>query len=815
MTNLSASLTLRPTRIGFLVDPQDIVSLRKIFQACACLWGGVFNPIIPVCETLPEAWRERHPSLDPSAQELTSGYRRFFEPDVFVEAQNGLAQRGGIKTRDLDFGQPSVIGLDTFFGMDGERENGVPLGTEVFHIYKRLYESEFQFVPRHERRVAVFEGDSAFVEASFGGFPTSGPLSYLSKAYADAFDPVKLIPTGEHWVKVIREDFLTPLYFTRENLKRDRDGWDEPTLFIVDPTSPLDLVDLWNIRNFHSRILPINLEWLSEAKDFVTDFLRANYRPLPSNPNGAMIQTTIQFGRSIPAEQVTATIAEAGLSTLSGAPVKFKTGYDRIWDLNRDEFIVRRRRPRVSASTIDLELAVSEIDGDISCRFMSLAPDFSPTYGDGSARWVNVLKFSNYGRDDTLALMLPSSFTDEHGPKLRVGGAIIASREGFVLPQQYKEQGEYLQLLTGQQALIQWLASQGVNAEASDPGRIADQIISSLHGLRGARLIADRDTIRLLDEMSKSVRKYVDGKLEEFPDRSIAVQRWRNLVDRRKTAPFGHGISLDRFIKANVLRLGLVLECPNCRKKNWFGIEGLREQLTCERCLKSYAFPQGGLDFGRTPWQYRVIGPYSVPNYAEGAYATVLALNVFANGLGTEPARLTSSTGLKFKIGDANPFEVDFTFWYQRTNVLDFDEEPVLVFGEAKSFAVESFKQEDLERMWKLAGHFPGAFLVFAALKDDLSDIEKSEIARLATWGRELLADGRPRAPVIVLTGTELFVAWRVTQAWKALGGDRAKFAEVQRVRLANLWHLAELTQQIYLGLPDPYAPPSAPRTVV
>jgi hypothetical protein len=102
--------------------------------------------------------------------------------------------------------------------------------------------------------------------------------------------------------------------------------------------------------------------------------------------------------------------------------------------------------------------------------------------------------------------------------------------------------------------------------------------------------------------------------------------------------------------------------------------------------------------------------------------------------------------------------------WYQRSELFDHNEEPVLAFGEAKSFAVDSFKAEDIARMRKLAEKFPGAFLVFAVLKDALSEPEKAEIAALATWGRELLDDGRPRAPVIVLTGTELFSEWPVKQ---------------------------------------------------
>src|ERR1700734_261907 len=89
-----------------------------------------------------------------------------------------------------------------------------------------------------------------------------------------------------------------------------------------------------------------------------------------------------------------------------------------------------------------------------------------------------------------------------------------------------------------------------------------------------------------------------------------------------------------------------------------FGIENLKEQLACERCLKTFAFPQGSLNFQQTPWQYRVVGPYTVPNYAEGAYSTVLALTEFARRLGSDHPKLTYATGLDFKIGEDVPFEV-------------------------------------------------------------------------------------------------------------------------------------------------------------
>jgi hypothetical protein len=109
--------------------------------------------------------------------------------------------------------------------------------------------------------------------------------------------------------------------------------------------------------------------------------------------------------------------------------------------------------------------------------------------------------------------------------------------------------------------------------------------------------------------------------------------------------------------------------------------------------------------------------------------------------------------------------------------------------------------------MWKVAEKFPGAFIVFATLKDELSETEKSSIGELAMQGRVGLENGKPRSPVIVLTETELFASWDLARAWKGKGGQHARFADPS-VHLDNLWTLAQLTQQLYLGLPDPWTHP-------
>ena len=74
----------------------------------------------------------------------------------------------------------------------------------------------------------------------------------------------------------------------------------------------------------------------------------------------------------------------------------------------------------------------------------------------------------------------------------------------------------------------------------------------------------------------------------------------------------------------------------------------------------------------------------------------------------------------------------------------------------------------------------------------------------LATWGREYLDERRQtRAPVIILTGTELFASFSLYETWKKKGGRHAQLGQIVRGRTGNLRVLADLTQQLYLHMPS------------
>ena len=83
VSDLSATIRLRPTRIALLVRPVNLPAIRTFMRICTCLWGGVYNPIIPIFRPQPKDWRTELPELMTGA-EIARGYVEFFEPDAFV-----------------------------------------------------------------------------------------------------------------------------------------------------------------------------------------------------------------------------------------------------------------------------------------------------------------------------------------------------------------------------------------------------------------------------------------------------------------------------------------------------------------------------------------------------------------------------------------------------------------------------------------------------------------------------------------------------------------------------------------------------------
>ena len=354
-------------------------------------------------------------------------------------------------------------------------------------------------------------------------------------------------------------------------------------------------------------------------------------------------------------------------------------------------------------------------------------------------------------------------------------------------------------MVSGTKALNTWFNDNKITATLSDAGRSTQQIIQTLGGFWGVGKIAKPGIVKLLDEMSRKPLT-----------RSVHYDEFRQKIKKAVGKSIWRYKEFETLVERNAVELGLELKCAKCGSWGWHSIKHLDYSLICDLCLQKFNFPITNPGSSQCcKWAYRVIGPFALPDYAKGGYASALSIRFFSDVIGKmDRVGVTWSTGQELSLGNGKKIESDFILWYQRKQMFGTDYPTEIVFGEAKSFGKDVFKDEDVNKMKALGEAFPGAVLVFATMKDagELSKEEIGRIRKLAEWGREYDEEkDQTRAPVIMLTGTELFVDPPLEHVWKEKGGKHAQLIApaYMSVRLDNLRILADLTQQLYLDMPS------------
>lgn len=788
MKQITVANRLRPVRFGFLVRPDRSQSLQRAFEVCTSLWGGKYNPMIPIFARVPRWWDRRGHHFD-SASQITNGYLDFFEPDLLVETERGLAE-------GLGYSANRVLSIDDILphGAGFDRSGH---GQSVFNLFEHLHQTEFQFSRRHPHDIVnVAAKSKRFAPLSaclFGKFPTDSNLQYLDKAFNEAFDPLKVPLDGDALLALFEKGFTSALRMGHHGVEVDYHDHNDPALFVLDALQPRDLIDFWNLRATRREVLPIPVQWLPQLTEFCRRCVARTYRPLPGNPNGVMIRATVMFSRSIPSADIQRLHTEHFRVDVADANV-LQDWYPPIWR-ETPSWVVGNPRPTLTAKEVRTEITVGSGSED-RIRFETLAPEFAARFA-GENRWANVIRLEDWTSEDRLALVFPTDSRDPKFPHFGWGReGLIPTTEGLVHIPTFRGMAATWDLTDGTTAVIAWLKTQGIEAVSSSAGRVTQQVIHTLGGFWGVRCIANAETVKYLNEISRRPGH-----------RSAHHQEFRNRIKGFSRGDVWRDRSFEGLVERGAVQLGLELKCTKCANWSWHVLSGLGYEMTCEFCRRGFPFPVIEPSVaGNARWAYRLVGPFALPNFAEGSYAAALALRFFAATLAHhDKAGVTWSGGLELRMQDKR-LEADFVLWYQRKQLLKNDLPTDVVFGEAKSFGADAFQADDVDRLKQLALVFPGSILVFATMKTaaELSEAEVSRLRRLAEWGRESIEGrGKSRAPVVVLTAVELFAPRSLSSSWQDASSRHAELIAPAWRSAESLRQLADMTQQLYLSMPS------------
>ncbi len=785
MNNIRVDIRLRSIRFGFLVRPDDKENALEIFRINTCLWGGMFNPIIPCFKSIPSWWK-REDFQFKNPKQIINGYLDFFEPDFLVEAEEGLAEGFG-------FDSERILQLTDILEKLGE-ERWDTFGLSVHDLYSELYQEEFRFELRHQRNMVHVEPKeeafAGFVAANFGSFPTQEGLRYFEHNYKNIFNPEHKLLDAAVLSELYQSRYISAIGIGCEKLRIDYNENSSPMLFILDAREPKDLVDLWNLRAVYRRVVAVPIQWIEQFSTFCRNFILDNSPFRNRSRNEVITFDTLMLAPLMVSRFMSLdNIKKIWINCLHVDEEYVDlilTQYPPEWGAPSDSTF-RITRPTLAADRKSIDIQISEENPEI--RFDLLFPEFANGYGN-RFRVVNVVRLEDWSYRNQIATVFPYNYKNPELPKFALGQRyLLSTTEGLVIFPGYKTIPESWNLVDGTTAFSQWFKANKIPSILSDAGRATQQIIETLGGCEGVDCLAHKGVIEYLNKISKRpVTKTANH------------QTFRNKL--------GKGI-FETLVERRAAELGLNLKCSKCSEWSWYSLTQLDYSLTCDFCFRQFNFPIiDPINKKHSKWVYRLVGPFAQPDYAKGGYTSALAIRLFVRIIDEmHRSEVTWSSGQELTLPTGKKVEVDFMLWYQRSQFFEPDHPTETVFGEAKSFS--RFEQDDVDRMKWLAEVFPDSILVFATMRErtEFSNKEINRIKKLAEWGRGYDEETEQmRAPVIVLTGTELFAADSLEFSWKEKGGKHKTLIESPRVttRIHHLRVLADLTQQLYLGMP-PY----------
>lgn len=788
----SVNLKIRPIKIAFLVEPKNSKHVREAIQISSTLWGGSYSPIIPLYKNMPKTWKDG-PIKAPKAKDVILGYIDAFDPDVLVQFTSDVPQY--IKDLNLEIIKPKEIWESVI--KEDSRSIAPKNGIGFLEIFNGIFEEHFKYKAKYPVKVVIPKlpkQHTLFWASVFGEIP-SDLLPIVEKHYSKPLEITQSDFKPDQFKDLIKGNILFPRRVTQYALDQIRRSGMRRSAYayFMDATKIEDIIDYWNLRAMGRDVLPIPKQYLSNEKirEQIIDFFKAHrvhwrhnksvcdYASIVRSRNSTMEELQ-EYAKTLDIQPKEDDTSKDGFFSL-------QHWYPRVWD--------EWARDKDGANPDDFygdedSIEINESD-NLKVSFKLLLPKFAAKYGfHGEPRCANEVSFRLYGSQEYLAEAFPKfageNFLRSLSSFVSIRDSWRVGRNGLVKLVDY-ERRENWEIPESQKVFFAWLKDHGWDAELSPPGMIAKQLYKKLDG--HVPTLANEKLLGLFEHMNGGTVKQNGEPTKENKvnqPRELEIGEIKNrLKDSSRDANL-----YNRLVTMGVFNVGLRVQCPNCIRNTWFPISKIENELTCPLCLTSFQ-STGNVDGGK--WCYKTSGPFSVPHYADGAYATLLSLSFF-DDYKLNTLQATPVLSFTAKSSSNKTLEADFALFWEDS--IYGEKKSGLVFGECKTYG--QFQKKDFVRMRYLAKTFPGSIIVFSTLRKNLTKREIKEITSIAKAGRKYWKNDRPINPVLILTSTELFSFHGPPYCWEDAGLKDEKFE-----RISGLMSICDASQQIYLKLPS------------
>lgn len=609
MGPINLRVRYRPIKIGWCVQENNLEEFRKALRLTHTLWGGRFNPIIPLgdlelARMLVRTFRVdclycmgQSPAGDALVQEFKHLMWPSFHKELFIQGTAG----------------PMATFLD------------------VSHPGWRFHEANVQDREQPMNRGVLFRWDTAdrladVFLATFGAYPTKDETGLDYEHFFRKYLAAQDIEINDGAIPpMVEPRQVTPSRLTTLDLRPDLFAWgrDNPGLYYGDCQDFTDLANFWNLRASGIAVLyydPAYRDRLQAISDRHLGALRARPKDARMFSDHLAIYNK-SYDVEIDLTQFGDNLMRSAVSLHSWNGLNIKPPV-----MGFEEQSVLGTVSENGGVAATFELPAKPFDDDVRLHTQHLVVSVHPLVTTENV----VLKppffprlNEYYGRD---------AYFDYD--KVR------SEREGLGIITGVTQSDLTIRALDVRSLVKRIFEACGISAKPSPAGLVGLRLIEQMGGLQGCRVFkigGVRDLIRKYSPdqfFTRSGAVTAIGRLDP-ESRRPRFSEYRSLyIEGRAVTPEG---AFSYLLKRGVFRVGLRLLCPNCELENWVHLDEIRTISRCEYC---------GRDFNITgqlkdrDWAFRRSGLFGRDDHQGGGIPVVLTLQQLQTALHSHVSRV-------------------------------------------------------------------------------------------------------------------------------------------------------------------------------
>jgi len=720
MASINLSIKYRPVRIGFLVRDGSTDDLVKAAGINTLLWGGIYNPIIPVSTN------------SKFAEQLIN----LFSVDVLFPTSH---------TKEIDdlikkypFLRTPAHYAENIFYEDWHTKKNIVGYLDSLNIVNYFWEKEFKHKPKgYKSNCALIkweENDELkyLFQILFGYFPTEYNLKYdFENAFLKGLRSREIkISTNSSIPKNLAET-ISPIRLTASELIGYGGTWQGDGIYVGDENNFYDLLYFWNLRasGLFIEFLPKNK--IKRFKEYIDAILEIFNNTPNRNPN---IEDWINVYYRMPHSEFENLVKELKSKKclvlshcdeiiwngLNIKPANLYFGWENILasvDKSYNRYVV----------SVSLPEKKFIVDKNRNVEWKHLIVSIDP---------ISEFEFPEHTLKPPFIRQLNEFYSREIAFDPR---KIRIAKDGVAAIVESNDNSLFLYPIPHQALIQKVFELAGLKSEISQAGLITKRIIKKLEGVDGGRVFKISGVRKLFRKL-KTDECITKGEATKIIWEDGNFKKFENLyIEQREKAKLTTDDVFNFLLKKDFLRPGLELICNHCKLPNWISLQEIDDIWRCNYCGDDNKTSLQLKDRG--DWKFRKSGLFAKDNNQEGAIPVILTLLVFLRIF--DFSKFIYSPSLKL-ISENKSCEIDFCILqYQRGDKIQ------LGIGECKSEGgvIDQEDVDNLKFIWnKVKSLNIDCYLVFSKTAEKF---EQSEIDLFKKVKEENI-------PIILLTNKEM-----------------------------------------------------------